>query len=98
MTMANKFVGQEYMAATSGKGLHQQSKGHRLFARATITCSTFITIISVFIVAFCLVFQMCPVLINPCTQAVFSLWVVHSPQGQSSENLVNFTQRSLFAL
>ena len=60
--MANKFVGQEYMAATNGKGLHQQTKGHRILARTTVTCSTIITIISIFIVAFCLVFQMCPVI------------------------------------
>ena len=62
MTMANKFVGQEYMAATNGKGLHQQSKGQRVLSRATVTCSSIITIISVFIVAFCLLFQMCPVI------------------------------------
>jgi|GEM_PF-3312787 len=59
--MAKKFVGQEYMTATNGKGLHQQSKGHRILARTTITCSTIVTAISVLIVAFCLIFQMCPV-------------------------------------
>lgn len=59
--MAKKFVGQEYMAATNGKGLHQQSKGNRVFARVTVTFSTIITAVSVFIVAFCLIFQMCPV-------------------------------------
>lgn len=39
------------------------------------------------------VFQMCPVLINRCAQAVTSVWVVHSPQGWSEEDPVNFTQR-----
>lgn len=40
---------------------------------------------------------MCPVLINLCAQAVSFLWVVHSLQVQSEEDLVNLTQRSLFA-
>lgn len=60
--MAKKFVGQEYMAATNGKGLHQQSQGHRLLARTTVTLSTVITLVSIFIVAFCVIFQMCPVI------------------------------------
>ena len=60
--MAKTFVGQEYMTATSGKGLHQQSKGHRVLARTTITCSTIITLVSVFIVVFCIIFQICPVI------------------------------------
>lgn len=60
--MAKKFVGQEYMAATNGKGLHQQSKGNRILSRLTMTGSIFITIVSIFIVAFCFVFQMCPVI------------------------------------
>ncbi len=60
--MGKKFVGQEYMAATNGKGLHQQSKGNRIFSRLTMTCSTIITIISVLIVGFCVAFQMCPVI------------------------------------
>lgn len=59
--MAKEFVGQEYMAATHGKGLHQQSKGDRILARTTITLSTVITIISAFIVFFCICFQLCPV-------------------------------------
>ncbi len=59
--MAKKFVGQEYMAATNGKGLHQQSKGNRLLSRLTMTGSVFITIVSVLIVAFCVAFQLCPV-------------------------------------
>ena len=60
--MAKKFVGQEYMAATNGKGLNQQSKGNRFVARLTTTCSILITLVSVFIVAFCFAFQMCPVI------------------------------------
>ena len=59
--MAKSFVGQEYMAATNGKGLQQQSKGNRFLTRATVTFSTIITVFSVFIVAFCLAFQICPV-------------------------------------
>ncbi len=59
--MGKKFVGQEYMAATNGKGLHQQSKGNRVLSRLTMIGSVFITVVSVFIVAFCLFFQMCPV-------------------------------------
>ncbi len=59
--MEKKFVGQEYMAATSGKGLQQESKGSRFLARTTITFSIIITLISVFIVAFCVFFQLCPI-------------------------------------
>ncbi|MCQ2381955.1 MAG: signal peptidase I [Clostridia bacterium] len=60
--MAKKFVGQEYMTATNGKGLHQQSHGHRFLARLTITCSTIVTVFSILIVAFCLFFQLCPII------------------------------------
>lgn len=56
--MEKKFVGQEYMAATNGKGLHQQSKGHRILSRLTIISSTAVTIISVMIVAFCVFFHL----------------------------------------
>lgn len=59
--MEKKFVGQEYMAATNGKGLHQESPEHRIAGRLTITFSTIITLLSVFIVAFCLAFQLCPI-------------------------------------
>lgn len=59
--MEKKFVGQEYMAATNGKGLHQQSKGNRILGRTTIIFSTVITIVSVMIVAFCIFFQLCPI-------------------------------------
>ena len=61
-TMAKKFVGQEYMAATNGKGLQQQSHGHQILARTTVTCSTIVSAVSVLIVVFCLLFQMCPVI------------------------------------
>lgn len=59
--MAKKFVGQEYMAATNGKGLHQESKGNRILGRTTIIFSTMITLVSVMIVAFCIFFQLCPI-------------------------------------
>ena len=60
--MAKEFVGQEYMAATHGKGLHQESKGNRILTRLSIISSTVITLVSVFIVAFCVFFHLCPIM------------------------------------
>lgn len=59
--MAKEFVGQEYMAATHGKGLHQHSKGMRILGRATITFSVLVTVISVIMVLCSVIFGICPV-------------------------------------
>lgn len=59
--MAKEFVGQEYMAATHGKGLHQHSKGMRIVGRTTIILSAVITVISVAMIACCLIFSICPI-------------------------------------
>lgn len=61
MTMAKEFVGQEYMAATHGKGLHQHSKGMRILGRLTITFSVLVTIISVLMILGSIFFGLCPV-------------------------------------
>ncbi|MCM1404441.1 MAG: signal peptidase I [Prevotella sp.] len=61
MTMAKEFVGQEYVAATNGKGLHQHSQGMRILGRVTMTFSVLLTVLSVGVIAFCLVFAICPV-------------------------------------
>ena len=82
--MAKKFVGQEYMAATNGKGLHQQSKGHRILARTTVTFSTIITVASVLIVVFCLFFQMCPV-------KGTSMMKTLNPTGKDTDKVVTCT-------
>lgn len=60
--MAKEFVNQEYVAATNGKGLHQESKATRILARTTITGSIIITTISVCMMIFCIIFAMCPVI------------------------------------
>jgi len=59
--MAKEFVGQEYMAATHGKGLHQESKTSRVVSRLTVTGSIIVTVFSVVIIAFCVIFAMCPI-------------------------------------
>ncbi len=59
--MAKEFVGQEYMAATHGKGLHQESKASRVVSRLTVTGSIVVTVVSVAMIAFCIIFAMCPV-------------------------------------
>ena len=60
--MAKEFVGQEYMAATNGKGLHEDSIISRVLHRATITATISITILSVIIIGFCVFFTMCPII------------------------------------
>ena len=60
--MAKEFVGQEYAAATNGKGLHQQSKSHRILERCAVSLSVVVTVISVAMIAFCLIFSICPVI------------------------------------
>ena len=60
--MAKEFVGQEYMAATSGKGLHQESKPSRIFARLTITATVIISVVSIAMIAFCFYFALCPII------------------------------------
>lgn len=60
--MAKEFVNQEYVAATNGKGLHQDSKATRILARVTVTGSILVTLVSVAMIAFCVFFAMCPVI------------------------------------
>lgn len=60
--MAKEFVGQEYMAATQGKGLHQESKASRVIAHLTVTGSVIVTVVSVAMIAFCIFFAMCPII------------------------------------
>lgn len=60
--MAKEFVGQEYMAATGGKGLHEGSKSSRLVSRLAVTATVIITLVSVGMISFCLYFAMCPII------------------------------------
>ena len=60
--MAKEFVGQEYMAATSGKGLHEGSKMSRVISRLSLTATVVITLVSIAMIAFCLYFAMCPII------------------------------------
>lgn len=60
--MAREFVNQEYVAATNGKGLHQDSKATRIIARATVTGSILVTLVSIAMITFCIFFAMCPVI------------------------------------
>ena len=60
--MAKEFVGQEYLAATEGRGLQEDSRNARILVRTTVTCSILITIISVVMIGFCIFFAVCPVI------------------------------------
>ena len=59
--MAKEFVGQEYMAATHGKGLHQESRANRIAGRIAVSFSVFVSVLSVAIMAFCMFFAICNV-------------------------------------
>ena len=60
--MAKEFVGQEYMAATSGKGLHEKSKVSRIISRLAVTATVIISILSAGMIAFCVYFALCPII------------------------------------
>ena len=60
--MAKGFVGQEYVAATNGKGLHQDSPTTRVLTKLTICGTILVTVVSVAMIAFCVVFAMCPII------------------------------------
>lgn len=60
--MAKEFVGQEYVAATNGKGLHQESKATRFFSRLTIGGTVLITVASIAMIVCCVIFTMCPII------------------------------------
>ena len=60
--MAKVFVGQEYMAATSGKGLKQGSKSSRILSRLAVTATVVITLVSIAMISFCIYFAMCPII------------------------------------
>ncbi len=60
--MAKDFVGQEYVAATNGKGLHQDSPTTRVLTKLTICGTILVTVVSVAMIAFCVVFAMCPII------------------------------------
>ena len=60
--MAKEFVGQEYMAATSGKGLHQETKASRIFSRVAVSATVVISILSIAMIAFCFYFALCPII------------------------------------
>jgi len=59
--MAKEFVGQEYMAATSGKGLHEGSKTSRVISRISVTATVIISVVSIAMIAFCLYFAIYPI-------------------------------------
>ena len=59
--MAREFIGQEYLAATGGRGLHEDSKPTRILVRVTITCSVLVTLLSVAVITCCIIFALCPV-------------------------------------
>ena len=60
--MAKDFIGQEYLAATGGRGLQEDSRNTRILVRTTVTCSVLITLISVAMIACCIFFAVCPVI------------------------------------
>ena len=60
--MAKEFVGQEYMAATSGKGLENKSTASRIVSRLAVTATVIISIISAGMIAFCVYFALCPII------------------------------------
>lgn len=60
--MAREFVGQEYMAATRGKGLQEDSHATRVLTHITVTSSVLITLISIAMIGFCIFFAICPVI------------------------------------
>lgn len=59
--MAKEFVGQEYSVATNGKGLAQDSRGHRVLTKVTITFSVTVMLISIAMIAVCAVFILSPI-------------------------------------
>lgn len=60
--MAKEFIGQEYMTATNGKGLREDSRTSRFLGRVTVTATVSATVVSIIMVIFCIFFTMCPVI------------------------------------
>ncbi len=82
--MAKEFVGQEYMAATNGKGLHEQNAFARFFSRLTITATIGITVVSLAIIAFCCFFNMCPIIGT-------SMMTTLNASGNNTDNAITCT-------